>query len=177
NGLTKRSISVTGSDGLKYRVVSYYMSHDVLELKRDVLALKSGLPAPNLTGDAKGTIELFRRPSDDADLKAAVAATGIDPVVVYRQHHPDWKPSQKGINRQCRQKSPAKSSSEPSKPSAGHSSAPPPSPNNEYFYLYNCSEYVNFFPYQPRLPRALPLPPQPPIIQPRYYPSNPESYR
>ncbi|KAJ3062687.1 hypothetical protein HDU98_001441, partial [Podochytrium sp. JEL0797] len=73
-------------------------------MSHEVLALKTGVSASLPTGVS----EVFRRPTHDVDLKAAVAGTGIDAVAVYRQHHLDWKPSQRGINRQCKQKSRAK---------------------------------------------------------------------
>ncbi|KAJ3203694.1 hypothetical protein HDU82_006374 [Entophlyctis luteolus] len=59
DGLTKRSISVNGSDGLRHRVISYYTVEDVLNMSEQ-LAVSRGI----------STECRFIRPSQDSALKS-----------------------------------------------------------------------------------------------------------
>ncbi|KAJ3356615.1 hypothetical protein HDU83_000477 [Entophlyctis luteolus] len=60
NGLTKRTITLKGSDGNKYRVVSYYTPSDVLEMGNKVYAANAGV---SVDGDA-----VFNKASHHPDL-------------------------------------------------------------------------------------------------------------
>ncbi|KAJ3068397.1 hypothetical protein HDU98_008405 [Podochytrium sp. JEL0797] len=89
NGLTKRSISVKGSDGVKYRVVSYYHAADVLAMKLKSRS-SNGAIEPRSSGNAAGAAD-FRRPYTDVGLKEAVIASGVDVESLCRQSNPQWK--------------------------------------------------------------------------------------
>ncbi|ORY30154.1 hypothetical protein BCR33DRAFT_570673 [Rhizoclosmatium globosum] len=83
NGLTKRTISVKGSDGLKHRVVSYYSSKDVLEMK-----VRSKAPEAEVPEREGG---FFCRAVDDPVMKTLVQETGINMVNLLKQTFADWK--------------------------------------------------------------------------------------
>ncbi|KAJ3067806.1 hypothetical protein HDU98_008988 [Podochytrium sp. JEL0797] len=63
NGLTKRTITLEASDGLKYRVISYYTPEDVFDMYAHITI--NGL---NLEVEFFEWEEVFRRPKDDAVL-------------------------------------------------------------------------------------------------------------
>ncbi|KAJ3061864.1 hypothetical protein HDU98_002251, partial [Podochytrium sp. JEL0797] len=160
NGITKRSITVKGSDGIKYRVVSYYLAADVLAMQiksRDF----NGAMETRSGADTAGIVDLMR-PSKDVGLKDAVACSGVDVVAVYREANPLWKGiraesvSYNGSNSGIA--SPAvwndvggaqQAGRHPSGSSADFSenSANVPSKSDEFSHLYHCPEYEKYYPY------------------------------
>ncbi|ORY38137.1 hypothetical protein BCR33DRAFT_720849 [Rhizoclosmatium globosum] len=65
NGLTKRTIALRGSDGRKYRIVSYFNSKDILEMKgRQARSLKDNVQDVDVDG-----AEVLRCAKDDPQLK------------------------------------------------------------------------------------------------------------
>ncbi|KAJ3279703.1 hypothetical protein HDU79_000369 [Rhizoclosmatium sp. JEL0117] len=84
NGLTKRTITVKGSDGEKYRVVSYYNSRDVMDMIRQMQQHHVNVDI------ASG----FIRASDDVRLKEMMKKSGTDAVALVRQSYPLWKPEE-----------------------------------------------------------------------------------
>ncbi|KAI9330623.1 Gti1/Pac2 family-domain-containing protein [Obelidium mucronatum] len=64
NGLTKRTITLRGSDGLKHRLISYYVAEDVINLSHGKVWSHNGEP--------------FIRPGDDPELKKLKEAAGDD---------------------------------------------------------------------------------------------------
>ncbi|KAJ3284409.1 hypothetical protein HDU79_008245 [Rhizoclosmatium sp. JEL0117] len=85
NGLTKRTITVRGSDGEKHRVVSYYNSKDVMEMIRKMQRKEEN---DVLIG--------FMRATEDNRLKEMVKKSGVDALGLVRQSFPDWKPESFG---------------------------------------------------------------------------------
>ncbi|KAI8622706.1 Gti1/Pac2 family-domain-containing protein [Chytriomyces sp. MP71] len=68
NGLTKRTISLSGSDGQKHRVINYYTANDVIEMcQREVDGFEH----------ADGE-EVFQKPSKCPMLKEAMKSKGVN---------------------------------------------------------------------------------------------------
>ncbi|KAJ3030872.1 UNVERIFIED_CONTAM: hypothetical protein HDU68_007515 [Siphonaria sp. JEL0065] len=68
NGLTKRTISIKGSDGGKYRVINYYKSQDVSRLE---MRMRHPMVALRTSRD-EGAVELFQTPTESELLKVVV---------------------------------------------------------------------------------------------------------
>ncbi|KAJ3262841.1 hypothetical protein HDU77_011702 [Chytriomyces hyalinus] len=69
NGLTKRTITLKGSDGQKHRVVSYYCPDDVVEMSRLEAELKAGGASSRLRQSFPPD-EVFQRPMGDSRICA-----------------------------------------------------------------------------------------------------------
>ncbi|KAI9330618.1 Gti1/Pac2 family-domain-containing protein [Obelidium mucronatum] len=72
NGLTKRTISLVGSNGLKYRVVSYYCPEDVLNMTCRLSSNGEDCPQPASNATP------FQRASEDAALTALASDGTVD---------------------------------------------------------------------------------------------------
>ncbi|KAJ3287253.1 hypothetical protein HDU79_005845 [Rhizoclosmatium sp. JEL0117] len=90
DGLTKRTISVNGSDGISYRVVAYYKASDVLSMMASERTqdLRGSQLLPNLNGDNTP----LSRPSQDNQLKLLVENSGINMTKLIKSTLPEWKP-------------------------------------------------------------------------------------
>ncbi|TPX59130.1 hypothetical protein CcCBS67573_g09107 [Chytriomyces confervae] len=81
NGLTKRTITLKGSDGQKHRVVSYYCPDDVVEMSRlEAESKAGGSSSRTQQSDAfsTGPDEIFQRPMGDSRLCAIAADKSVN---------------------------------------------------------------------------------------------------
>ncbi|KAJ3228506.1 hypothetical protein HDU78_009750 [Chytriomyces hyalinus] len=81
NGLTKRTITLKGSDGQKHRVVSYYCPDDVVEMSRlEAESKAGGSSSRTQQSDAfsAGPDEIFQRPMGDSRLCAIAADKSVN---------------------------------------------------------------------------------------------------
>ncbi|KAI8821213.1 Gti1/Pac2 family-domain-containing protein [Chytriomyces cf. hyalinus JEL632] len=81
NGLTKRTITLKGSDGQKHRIVSYYCPVDVVEMSRLEAELKTGGSSsrPQQSGLLNAPPdEMFQRPMGDSRLCAISADKSVN---------------------------------------------------------------------------------------------------
>ncbi|KAI8845114.1 Gti1/Pac2 family-domain-containing protein [Chytriomyces cf. hyalinus JEL632] len=81
NGLTKRTITLKGSDGQKHRVVSYYCPDDVVEMSRLEAELKTDASSsrPQQSGILNAPPdEMFQRPMGDCRLRAISADKSVN---------------------------------------------------------------------------------------------------
>ncbi|KAJ3078948.1 hypothetical protein HDU99_000258 [Rhizoclosmatium hyalinum] len=90
-GLTKRTISIKGSDGISYRVVSYYKASDVLSTKA------SERTAEKLNGHqhqqtAEKNNATLSRPSYDNHLVLIMEKAGISMTSLIKTTLPQWTP-------------------------------------------------------------------------------------
>ncbi|ORY30125.1 hypothetical protein BCR33DRAFT_857470 [Rhizoclosmatium globosum] len=90
DGLTKRTISVTGSDDISYRVVAYYKASDVLSMMASERTqdLRGSPLLPNSNVDNTP----LSRPSQDNQLKLLVENSGINMTKLIKSTLPEWKP-------------------------------------------------------------------------------------
>jgi len=101
DGLTKRTVTVKGSGGLKHRVVTYFSASDVVMYKAR-LHLPKGAGGAS-TSNRNG--ELFQRPVDDEELTQAVRMDGIDLVKLARLTYPDASTKKSiAVNKKLRMK-------------------------------------------------------------------------
>ncbi|KAI9330626.1 Gti1/Pac2 family-domain-containing protein [Obelidium mucronatum] len=105
-GLTKRTITIPGSDGQKHRVVSYYSSADVLAMTSRREQAKNHHMLPSLTSSGTGGSSsssvsnavpnardgvAFMRAVDSSELTTAAAEHDFDLAAHLKQLFPDWK--------------------------------------------------------------------------------------
>ncbi|KAJ3279704.1 hypothetical protein HDU79_000370, partial [Rhizoclosmatium sp. JEL0117] len=81
NGLTKRTITVKGSDGEKHRVISYYNSRDVMAMMR---AAQRGEGGESLSAG-------LLRASEDENLRDAVKLSTADAIGLVKQLYPAFE--------------------------------------------------------------------------------------
>ncbi|KAJ3067307.1 hypothetical protein HDU98_009510 [Podochytrium sp. JEL0797] len=78
DGLTKRTITLLGSDRKRYRIISYYTPQDVVEMTSRRFGLRvnqqRGLEEDGLS------VEVFQRPSEDPELAALANDETVDYV-------------------------------------------------------------------------------------------------
>ncbi|KAI9330625.1 Gti1/Pac2 family-domain-containing protein [Obelidium mucronatum] len=98
NGLTKRTITMVGSDGEKHRVISYYTPRDVINMKAKVMDKPKFRiePAPSsppekIHPSQRRQKNVFTRAIDDPELERIVKEKNNDLVELVRRSFPDYK--------------------------------------------------------------------------------------
>ncbi|KAJ3284410.1 hypothetical protein HDU79_008246 [Rhizoclosmatium sp. JEL0117] len=89
-GLTKRTISIKGSDGISYRVVSYYKASDVLSA--NTLGTAEKLNGPQHQQTAEKNNATLSRPSYDNHLVLIMEKAGISMTSLIKTTLPQWTP-------------------------------------------------------------------------------------